>query len=82
MCCGEFLWSLDKNLKFGQDKEVGFRHESDFGPGEGSRFIYLGHADKPLERLTFTPAPENLLTDCAGLGRWCLNVGAPVSGVR
>jgi hypothetical protein len=45
--CGEILGLLGWNLTLGQDKEVGFRQESDLGPGQGSRFRYLGHPDKP-----------------------------------
>ena len=41
--------SSGKNLIPGWNKEVGFRHEYDFGRGQGSRLIYLDHLDKPLK---------------------------------
>jgi hypothetical protein len=31
MGCGELLGALGRNLTFGQDKEMGFRQESDIG---------------------------------------------------
>jgi hypothetical protein len=41
--------SSGRNLILGWNKGVGFRQESDFGLGQGSRLRYFGHPDKPLE---------------------------------
>ena len=41
--------SSGKNLILGWNKEVGFRHEGDFGLGQGSRLRYPDHPDKPLQ---------------------------------
>jgi hypothetical protein len=35
--CGEFFGLLGRNLTLGQDKEVGFRQESDIRPRQGSK---------------------------------------------
>jgi hypothetical protein len=46
-------WAQDKEVSSGRNRtlgwnqDVGFRHETGFGLGQGSRLSYLGHPDKP-----------------------------------
>lgn len=64
--------SLGRNLILGQNKEVGFRQEYEFGLGWGSRLRNLGHPDKPLGTVVTGVIKGLCLLPCLLLDYLCL----------